>query len=105
MEARLATRLEAGLKAGLKAWRQALEQQMREKDDQDMNSMDTDSRVQLTHRPGGEPKIKVPTKFLYTCHWQESFKLSLIFASVCGPLVKSFNYSIDSFDDVMNHLF
>lgn len=105
MEACLATRLEVGLKAGLKAWRQALEQQMREKDGQYMNTVDTDSRVELTHRPGGEPKIKVPTKFLYTCHLHEPFKLSLISTSVCGPLVKSFNYSIDSFDDFMNHLF
>lgn len=52
VEAKLAWRLEEGLKA----WTLALRQQEEEQMDLDM---DTDAPIQTSHKPGGEPKIKV----------------------------------------------
>lgn len=43
------------LQAGLRAWTQVLRGQMEDKADVDM---DTEA-PQLSHKPGGEPKIKV----------------------------------------------
>ena len=51
---KLARRLEAGLKA----WTQALVSETTDKHDVDM-SMDTDAPLQIVHKLGGEPKIKV----------------------------------------------
>ena len=48
------------LQAGLRAWTQALRGQMEDKADVDM---DTEA-PQLSHKPGGEPKIKVRVE----CH-------------------------------------
>lgn len=50
------------LQAGLKAWTQVLRGQMEDKADVDM---DTEA-PQVSHKPGGEPKIKVPLKRLHT---------------------------------------
>lgn len=53
MEKKLAARLEAGLKA----WTQAL---LGQRDRNVDHSMDTDDEPkQPTHKPGGDPKIKV----------------------------------------------
>lgn len=54
MEAKLARRLEAGLRA----WTQALVNESAGKEDTDL-SMDTDAPVQIVHKLGGEPKLKV----------------------------------------------
>lgn len=45
------------LQAGLKAWTQVLRGQVEDKADVDM---DTEA-PQVSHKPGGEPKIKVST--------------------------------------------
>lgn len=45
------------LQAGLKAWTQVLRGQVEDKADVDM---DTEA-PQVSHKPGGEPKIKVNT--------------------------------------------
>lgn len=52
MEKKLAGRLEAGLKA----WNECLKGKQDEGID---HSMDTDAPTQTSHKPGGEPKIKV----------------------------------------------
>lgn len=49
------------LQAGLKAWTQVLRGQMEDKADVDM---DTEA-PQVSHKPGGEPKIKVRLKKLH----------------------------------------
>lgn len=60
MELKLANRLESGLKA----WTEVLENKSRDRhDDLDM-LMDTDTPVQVVHKPGGEPKFKVRTVYL-----------------------------------------
>lgn len=48
------------LQAGLKAWTQVLRGQVEDKADVDM---DTEA-PQVSHKPGGEPKIKVDISFI-----------------------------------------
>lgn len=48
------------LQAGLKAWTQVLRGQVEDKADVDM---DTEA-PQVSHKPGGEPKIKVDMLFI-----------------------------------------
>lgn len=48
------------MQAGLKAWTQVLRGQVEDKADVDM---DTEA-PQVSHKPGGEPKIKVHIFFL-----------------------------------------
>lgn len=50
------------LQAGLKAWTQVLRGQIEDKADVDM---DTEA-PQVSHKPGGEPKIKVAVVSLVT---------------------------------------
>ena len=66
VEKRLAARLEAGLEA----WNKCLLGE-KEEDKDKINEDDTDAPQQPSHKPGGEPKIKVTFK-------QDNKKYSMI---------------------------
>lgn len=62
------------LQAGLKAWTQVLRGQVEDKADVDM---DTEA-PQVSHKPGGEPKIKVDISFT-----AEQYNFFFLHISVC----------------------